>query len=106
LETVFGYAREDTRPEPEFWERCLHPEDRVRVQADLTTVLNGSGTHWKNEYRFRRADDSYAAVVDRGYILRDAEGRPIRMLGSLVDLTERQELELRLNRSRRLEAIR
>lgn len=105
METVFGYSRDAIAADPAFWQACIHPEDRDRLQAELTDVLVGTATVWKNEYRFRRADGSYASVLDRGFILRDDTGRAVRMLGSLVDLTEQHDLERRLQHAQRLEAI-
>lgn len=102
---VFGYAPDEVRSDPVFWQGLVHPEDRDRVGTELARVLGGTDTMWTNEYRFLRADGSYATVLDRGFILRDAGGRAVRMIGSLVDLTERHELERRLDRVQRLEAI-
>src|SRR5690606_38576662 len=52
------------------------------------------------EYRFRRRDDTYAMLLDRGYIARDHSGRAIRMIGSMLDLTERHRTGQSLRASR------
>lgn len=66
----------------------IHPDDRERVHASLQEAVHGSGMHWTEEYRFRRADGSYAKVHDRGAVARDANGCAMRMIGSMVDITE------------------
>jgi PAS domain S-box-containing protein len=71
----------------------IHPDDVARVMATHDTVVNGTDNQWMSEYRYRQADGSYAIVLDRGSMIRDAEGRPIRMIGSMIDLTERRKAE-------------
>jgi two-component system sensor histidine kinase/response regulator len=55
---------------------------------------------WSEEYRFRRADGAYSTVVDRAYMVRDAEGRPVRMIGSMSDITGRKQYERELKEAR------
>lgn len=49
--------------------------------------------YWEDEYRFRKSDDTYAHVFDKGYIIRDANGAPIRMIGATQDVSQRKETE-------------
>ena len=48
---------------------------------------------WQEEYRFRRADGTWAEVFDRGFLLRDAAGRAVRMIGAMQDITARKQAE-------------
>lgn len=92
-EALFGYpAHEGT--DAAWWEERIHPSDRHKVLSDLKAVLgSGEGT-WSEEYRFRRSDGSYATVVDRGHIVHNsATGEPVRMVGSMADVTERRRWE-------------
>lgn len=75
------------------WADQVHPEDRDAVIADLTRVLDSEQQLWTAEYRFRRNDGTYAYVVDHGYVLRDREHRPYRMIGAKTDITERRQAE-------------
>jgi signal transduction histidine kinase/ActR/RegA family two-component response regulator len=59
---------------------------------------------WSEEYRFRRSDGSYATVLDRGYLLRDG-GRAVRLVGSMIDLTARKELEAQFRQAQKMEAV-
>jgi PAS domain S-box-containing protein len=99
LQRVFGYPLETVAAEIGWWYDHLHPEDRERVVAGIHDVINGGGESWTAEYRFRRQDGSFATVFDRGHIQRDDQGRPIRMVGSMLDLTERLRQEEALRRS-------
>ncbi len=56
-------------------------------------MIAGQAAGWGHEYRFGRADGSYAEVLDRGYTVRDADGRPLRMIGAMLDVTERNRSE-------------
>src|SRR5690606_8552356 len=67
--------------------------DRERVMEGLRAVITTGGTHWTDEYRFRRGDGSYMCVTDRGYVERDARGRAVRMVGALQDITLRKVAE-------------
>ncbi|HEX7900077.1 MAG TPA: PAS domain-containing protein [Planctomycetota bacterium] len=92
LSTVFGHAMTDVEPDARWWFANVHPDDRDRVRTCLKHVIDGGGD-WSDDYRFRRGDGSYAHVFDRGTVIRDAAGRPARMIGAMMDLTARKESE-------------
>lgn len=94
-EALFGYQPHEGS-KGRWWEERIHSEDRERVLSGLQTVYDNHEEAWSAEYRFRRADGSYAIVVDRGYVARDEKGKAIRMAGSMADVTERREWERRL----------
>jgi PAS domain S-box-containing protein len=87
--TVFGYASGEMGG-ISWWEQQLHPDDRELVLRTLEHVLGSGGESWMAEYRFRRKDGTYVHVLDRGLVARDAEGRTVRMIGSMMDITERK----------------
>ncbi|MDQ5828846.1 MAG: response regulator, partial [Actinomycetota bacterium] len=64
--------------------------------SGINAVLRSSEEMWSDEYRFRRADGEYSTVMDRAYLVRDAEGRPVRMIGSMADITERKQAEKKI----------
>ena len=99
VKTVFGYKASQVRPEIAWWESRIAPEDRERVLFGLEAVLRAAKQSWCDEYRFRRADGSHAYVLDRGYIVCNGKGKPVRMIGAMVDLTERKRAEERLQLS-------
>jgi PAS domain S-box-containing protein len=91
---LFGYAPDQMEPTAAWWVAQIHPDDRPAVTADIHAVIaDPSREHWEGEYRFRRRDGSWAEVFDRGYVLRDAAGRGVRMLGAMQDRTRQKALE-------------
>ncbi|MCP2014561.1 PAS domain S-box-containing protein [Deinococcus sp. HSC-46F16] len=87
---LFGYAPEEVEPTDRWWKEHLHPDDRGRVVSGIHAVIAGTAREWRDEYRFRRRDGSYATVLDRGQVIRDAGGRATRMIGGMTDLSERE----------------
>ena len=99
VETMFGYPP-DQRTSTAWWEEHIHPGDRESILASIDAVLQGGGEVWSGEYRFRRADGAYSTVEDRAYVVRDAEGNPTRMIGSMSDITGRKQYERELRVAR------
>jgi PAS domain S-box-containing protein len=101
----FGYAASEVGSNVAWWEERLHPNDRDQALSSLQAAVEGDADRWSAEYRFRRADGSYATVSDEALLMRSSEGIPLRMLGSIADITERARAEADLRRSQRLEAL-
>jgi PAS domain S-box-containing protein len=88
--TMFGYTPEEMG-DLDWWAQQVHPEDRHAVVMGLRQVVESEEEEsWSAEYRFRRKDGTYAHVLDRGLVARDADGKVTRMIGSLMDITERK----------------
>ena len=88
------------------WSRRIHPEDRDRVVASLMeAVASPDAGSWSEEYRFIGDDGRERIILDRGFIVRDEAGTAARMVGTMIDLTERRASEQRSRDSERLEAI-
>ncbi|MGB7843297.1 MAG: PAS domain S-box protein, partial [Salinimicrobium sp.] len=86
---LFGYASDVlTHNINEGMER-VHPEDRY-VLKNLEAVLKGDLENWEAEYRYRKADGEYAYVNGRGAIIRNAQGKAVRMVGAVQDITKRK----------------
>jgi diguanylate cyclase (GGDEF)-like protein/PAS domain S-box-containing protein len=96
VQNLFGYTPHDFDGPRELWAQRIHPDDRARVLEHLGAAINGRHDHWIDEYRFIRKNGSIAEVLDRGFILRDSEGKATRMAGALADLTERREADARI----------
>ncbi|AFL72727.1 PAS domain S-box protein [Thiocystis violascens] len=101
---VFGWTEPVEHPvSADWWLERIHPDDRPRVAARFhAAVENADCDRWQDEYRLRRQDGNDALVLDRGYIMRDAQGHALRMIGAMLDLTERKRAEERLARLARL----
>ncbi|HEY8553697.1 MAG TPA: PAS domain-containing protein [Burkholderiales bacterium] len=89
----YGYPEEVIESDFDFWYQRVHPEDRGHVSAALDRLLGGPESRWEVAYRFRRADSSYAEVLDRGYVLRDSAGKVVRMLGAMQDQSAQKQAE-------------
>ncbi len=92
-QVVFGYLPEEVGPEEKWWDEHIHPDDRERIVSKMDSLIAGNESIWSEEYRFRRRDDSYAYISDRGYIERDASGEAIRMVGAMSDISERKQAD-------------
>jgi diguanylate cyclase (GGDEF)-like protein/PAS domain S-box-containing protein len=93
LQKIFHYSSETPQTNLEWWFDHIHPEDRAKVNRTVQQALDGGMEFWSKEYRFRRKDGTYADIMDRGYILRDDVNKPYRMLGAMLDITERKQAE-------------
>ena len=96
----YGYSPEERSPTIASWTDCIAPEDKERVLGEVYAAIDGRAQGWKGEYGFRRRDGSYAWVFDRAFIIRDAGGKAVRMVGGMTDITEQRRAKeeiLRLN---------
>ena len=84
---TFGYPPDELVSGIDFWINRIHPEDRSRVQASIQAAIKGDKELWREEYRFQCQDGLYVEVVDRGYVAHNAEGRPVRMVGALMNVS-------------------
>jgi signal transduction histidine kinase len=76
------------------WLDRIHPDDRERVEMVINEIMKSTSRDtFDVEYRFLRDDGSYAYVYDRGKILRNQDGKPVRMIGAVQNITERKRLE-------------
>src|SRR5438034_1321283 len=90
---VFGFPPEEIEPTGAWWTEHLHPEDQERVVTSIDQLVRSGGSVWTSEYRFRRRDGTYATLVDRGYILHDSTGHPVRVIGSAMDVSQKRKTE-------------
>ncbi|MFB2768361.1 PAS domain-containing protein [Pelatocladus sp. BLCC-F211] len=98
VQILFGYLPEQIGNNANWWYECIHPDDRQRIFTDIHTAIESKQLAWTNEYRFCRSDGSYAYIFDRGYIVRDRTGNPIRMIGAMMDISDRKLAQEELQR--------
>ncbi|MFZ5495904.1 MAG: ATP-binding protein [Verrucomicrobiota bacterium] len=87
------------------WEDFVHPDDLLRLKQSLADTLCRRQQLWLQEYRLLRADGTQAYVMDRGYIHYDQDGRMLRMIGAMTDISEHRRLQEQLLQSQKMEAI-
>ncbi len=93
---LFGYASDELTPDFKAWEKYVHPSDRERVEAGIKLAMHSENNIWRDEYRFKRSDGTYALILDRGLVIRDSSGKAIRMVGAMQDITRQKDEEQRL----------
>ncbi|MGV8986836.1 MAG: PAS domain-containing protein [Cypionkella sp.] len=105
MERTFGHDWTGPQPAKTIWVDQLHPEERARVEADYLGFLASTERYARLEYRFARADGSWANVYERMIALRDEDGVALRVIGGIEDVTAAHETQERLRQSQKLEAI-
>jgi diguanylate cyclase (GGDEF)-like protein/PAS domain S-box-containing protein len=96
---LFGYRSTQVSDRYDWWTERVHPEDRDAVVAGSDDLLGGRAEAWQAEYRFRRADGSYADVLDRGFAVRNAAGKTTRVIGAMTDISHLKKVERALRDS-------
>jgi diguanylate cyclase (GGDEF)-like protein/PAS domain S-box-containing protein len=93
-EQLYGFAEHEYGKRVEDWRSRVHPDDVVRVTAEMQSLLNGQEPSYASEYRGRCKDGSWKWVLARGAVVsRTPEGQPLRMVGTHVDITSRKHAE-------------
>jgi two-component system sensor histidine kinase/response regulator len=91
--TLFGYRAGEFESSMEFWINGIHPDDHDKLMTGVYAFFASREEAWSGEYRFRCADGSYAFVYDRGHVVRDAEGKALRMVGSMMNVTSQKQVQ-------------
>ncbi|MBW3468648.1 PAS domain-containing protein [Arthrospiribacter ruber] len=99
---LFGYDPQVENSMLSGWIEKIHPRDILRVSNSWEEILKDTSSEfWKEEYRYLKADGTYANVEDRGLIVRDEKGEAVRIVGAMSDITHRKEYEASLQRLNR-----
>jgi PAS domain S-box-containing protein len=101
IHTVLGHPKSFATMTPDRWYALVHPDDLAALKAAVASVVEGPESQWTSEFRVQRGDGSYAIVADRAYLVRDEQGVPVRMVGSVADITERREAERTMRHAQR-----
>lgn len=91
--TLFGYLPQELAERGSDFIDYLHPEDRDRIKKSFDAALSGPFGKWTEHYRFRKADGSYAMVQDKAIIIRDEQGKAVRITGAMQDVTQQKQRE-------------
>lgn len=96
---VLGYQPEEAPSEATWWHDRIHPDDFQPAYAVLSLALANHSNDFEVEYRWRDRHDRYIHVWERGLIVRNEQGHPVRIFGGSMDLTERKRVEAALRQS-------
>lgn len=91
--SMLGYAADELEPNLDTWKRLMHPDDVERVLAFVRDFLDGHFSKYELELRMRHKDGSFRHILVRGFLVDDAQGRHMRLVGTHVDITERKKNE-------------
>lgn len=95
--TILGYQPGELSPTVQAWEQLIHPDDREHVLAVLQQHLNSPESHYDVDYRSRHKYGEWIWINSRGRVCqRDAAGTPLRMMGTIQDVSERKLAEILL----------
>ncbi len=101
-----GYADAEISNRLDEWQSRLHPDDRVGTLAALKAYLEEGGpANFETEFRLRHKNGSYRWIYTRAQLLRDGAGRPARLTGCHVDVTQHKQLEEQFRHVQKMEAI-
>ena len=96
INTIFGYKDNEIGHNSNWWFDKIHPEDSIKMSVKLYSFLEQKTVKWQDEYRFKCADNTYKYVLDKGFLLKDENGKGTRMIGAIQDITKQKEEEQRL----------
>lgn len=108
---LIGYKDTEIKNSEIHWEKRIHAEDRDAYLKDFNAHINGTLNHYTNEHRIRCKDGTYKWILDRGkVVLRDENNKPLRIIGTHADISQRKKneellqknLELITNQNKRL----
>jgi PAS domain S-box-containing protein len=93
---VFGYPADEVEPSAASWARHIHPDDHDRVLRGIHEAITRRDEFWEDEYRFLHRDGTPIDVEDRGFLIVDATGTPVRFVGGMRDIRARKAAQARL----------
>lgn len=100
LTDVYGHSSNESINRINEWSEYIHPQDKVKIKAQIQYYIHSPDeTDFNLEYRFKKEDGNYVYINDKGYIIRNAEGRAIRMIGAAEDITGRKKAALAIEES-------
>lgn len=92
---ISGYQKNDIADNLNWWFDRIHPEDQARVKSKLENDLRVGKDRWQDEYRFVYADGTYKIINDSAIVLHK-DGKPVRLIGAIRDVTEAKRLKRQL----------
>ncbi len=98
----FGYHPEDLSDDSFLWAKYIHPDDYDEVFRSIRSRIDHEDETWEHEYRYLKSNGEYAIILDRGFIIRNIENVPVRMVGAMTDITFERKLQGLLENASRL----
>lgn len=106
IENLFGYKLSDYENDPEFWHKKIAEEDRQRTIQSMERAEKNGDHHWNYKYSFLDVNGQKKKIDDSAVLVRDKDGKIIRIIGAMVDRTKEIEYQKSLeHQSRKFEMI-
>jgi two-component system CheB/CheR fusion protein len=89
----YGYPKKDYESGLEWWASHIHPDDALKLEREYSEWFDSNQDIWEAEYRYLKADGNYIYIRDRGLLQRAADGSPLSIIGSFLDITAQAQLD-------------
>ncbi|HEX5338757.1 MAG TPA: diguanylate cyclase [Gallionella sp.] len=100
LKEMLGYAEGEMKDHLDEWKVRIHPDDKLRVMADVQAYFEGKSPTYLNEHRLRCRNGEWKWILHRGMLVsRNADGGPLRMIGTFTDISKLKQTEDALKRN-------
>ncbi len=93
MKELFGYSAAEMKDNHNWWRNNIHPTEKKDIITELDELLLGTETIWWGEYHFLCKNGTYKKVLDRLFVVRDENAKPLRLIGTMQDLTELHHLQ-------------
>lgn len=101
-QALYGVNKTDEVPNSVEWEKRIHPDERQHIIASLDTAMGLRKNVWLEEYRFKTENRGWIQVYDRTYLVYNKKKELVRMVGSMLDITELKRAEEQIEDEKRL----
>ncbi|OYY92295.1 MAG: hypothetical protein B7Y41_16505 [Hydrogenophilales bacterium 28-61-23] len=102
---MLGYHEDELDPDLSTWQRLVHPEDGLQTMAMIQDYVAGKRDNFEIEFRMLHKDGHWVHILARGYLERDDAGKPLRLAGTHVDISERKSQEALLLQDREQQTV-
>ncbi|WP_201320294.1 PAS domain S-box protein [Pseudanabaena sp. lw0831] len=98
IKDILGYETSEFLEDSKFWVNHLHPDDTERVLNGIKNLFVGD--FYSHEYRLLHFDGDYRWILGQLRLIRDHAGRPAEILGYLIDISDRKQVEVELQQAK------
>ena len=102
---MLGYHADELEPDLSTWQRLVHPDDGLQAMAMIQDYVAGKRDNFEIEFRMLHKDGHWVHILARGYLERDDAGKPLRLAGTHVDISERKSQEALLLQDREQQTV-
>jgi len=95
----FDYEEKEIEQSVEWWEKRIHPHDIGEIRADLEKSISQNQDSWSGKYRFQNGHGEYRIVLDKGFFVKNDDGKPSLLVGAISDITSDEMAKLELKKS-------